>query len=196
MATQSSVLAWRIPGTGEPGGLPSMGSHRVGHDWSDLAAAAIQETWVRSLGWEDPLEKELATHSSILAWRIPWTEDTGGLQSKVFQRVGQDWATNTFKTSLLAQTVKCLSAMRGTQVCSVGGEALLEKDMATHSSILAQKIPWMEEPGRLQSMELQRVGHDWAFTLTFHRVLGDPSTNLNDLWSQDSCHKISLPFLL
>ena len=40
MATQSSVLAWRIPGTGEPGGLPSMGSHRGGHDWSDLAAAA------------------------------------------------------------------------------------------------------------------------------------------------------------
>ena len=40
MATHSSVLAWRIPGTGEPGGLPSMGSHRVGHNWSDLAAAA------------------------------------------------------------------------------------------------------------------------------------------------------------
>ena len=40
MATHSSVLAWRIPGTGEPGGLPSMGSHRIGHDWSDLAAAA------------------------------------------------------------------------------------------------------------------------------------------------------------
>ena len=40
MATHSSILAWRIPGTGEPGGLPSMGSHRVGHDWSDLAAAA------------------------------------------------------------------------------------------------------------------------------------------------------------
>ena len=44
MATHSSVLAWRIPGTGEPGGLPSMGSHRVGHDWSDLAAAAAAET--------------------------------------------------------------------------------------------------------------------------------------------------------
>ena len=43
MATHSSVLAWRIPGTGEPGGLPSMGSHRVGHDWSDLAAAAVHE---------------------------------------------------------------------------------------------------------------------------------------------------------
>ena len=42
---------------------------------------AMQETWVRSLGWEDPLEKEMATHSSILAWRIPWTEELGGLQS-------------------------------------------------------------------------------------------------------------------
>ena len=41
MATHSSVLAWRISGMGEPGGLPSMGSHRVGHDWSDLAAAAV-----------------------------------------------------------------------------------------------------------------------------------------------------------
>ena len=42
---------------------------------------ALQETWVPSLGWEDPLEKEMATHSSILAWRIPWTEEPGGLQS-------------------------------------------------------------------------------------------------------------------
>ena len=42
---------------------------------------AVQETWARSLGWDDPLEKELATHSSILAWRIPWTEEPGGLQS-------------------------------------------------------------------------------------------------------------------
>ena len=45
MATLSSVLAWRIPGIGEPGGLPSMGSHRVGHDWSDLAAAAAAAAW-------------------------------------------------------------------------------------------------------------------------------------------------------
>ena len=42
---------------------------------------AVQETWVRSLGWEDPLEKGMATHSSILAWRIPWTEEPGMLQS-------------------------------------------------------------------------------------------------------------------
>ena len=51
---------------------------------------AMQETWVLSLGWEDPLEKEMATHSSILAWRIPWTEEPGGLQSTGLQRVGHD----------------------------------------------------------------------------------------------------------
>ena len=51
---------------------------------------AMQETWVRSLGWEDPLEEEMATHSSILAWRIPWTEEPGGLQSTGLQRVGHD----------------------------------------------------------------------------------------------------------
>ena len=52
------------------------------------------ETWVRSLGWEDSLEKDMATHSSILAWRIPWTEEPGGLQSTGSQRVGNDWATS------------------------------------------------------------------------------------------------------
>ena len=67
MTTHSSVLAWRIPGTGEPGGLPSMGSHRVGHDRSDLVATA-----------------------SILAWRISWAEEPGGLQSMGSQRVGHN----------------------------------------------------------------------------------------------------------
>ena len=57
---------------------------------------AMQETWVQSLSQEDPLEKELSTHSSILAWRIPQTEEPDGLQSVGLQRVGHDWATNTF----------------------------------------------------------------------------------------------------
>ena len=56
---------------------------------------ATWETWVRSLDQEDPLEKGMATHSSVLAWRIPWTEEPGGLQSMGSQRVGHDWATNT-----------------------------------------------------------------------------------------------------
>ena len=56
---------------------------------------AVQETWVRSLDWEDPLEKEMATHSSILAWRIPQTEKPGRLQSMGSQRVVHDSVTNT-----------------------------------------------------------------------------------------------------
>ena len=64
--------------------------------WASLVAQglkrlpAMRETWVRSLGWEDPLEKEIATHSTILAWRIPWTEEPGGLQSTRSQRVVHD----------------------------------------------------------------------------------------------------------
>ena len=60
---------------------------------------AMQETWVQSLDQEDPLEKEMATHSSIHAWKIPWTEQPGGLQSMRSQSVEHDWVTNTF-TSL------------------------------------------------------------------------------------------------
>ena len=82
--------------------------HVTGHsqgpgirEWTDLGFLVAQslkhlpamwETWVRSLGWEDPLEKEMATHSSILAWRIPWMEGPGGLQSTGSQRVGHNWA--------------------------------------------------------------------------------------------------------
>ena len=51
---------------------------------------AIQETWVRSLGWEDPLEEGTETHSSIFAWRLPWTEEPGGLQSTGLLRVRHD----------------------------------------------------------------------------------------------------------
>ena len=124
MATHSSVLAWRIPGMGEPGGLPSMGSQRVEHDWQYPCARnagdpssipgsgrstgegigyppqyswpslvaqlvknppAMGETWVQSVGGEDPLEKGKATHCSILAWRIPWAVET--MRS---QRAGHD----------------------------------------------------------------------------------------------------------
>ena len=63
-------------------------------------------------------------------------------------------------TSLVAQMVKRLSTMRETQAQSLGREDLLDKEMAIHSSTIVWKIPWTEEPGRLQSMGSQRVGHD------------------------------------
>ena len=56
---------------------------------------AMQETWAGSLVWEDPLEESMATHSSILAWRIQWTEEPGGLQSMGSQRVSHNWANNS-----------------------------------------------------------------------------------------------------
>ena len=72
--------------------------HRVaeGYDFTERASLvaqtvkclpAMQETWVQLLGWEDPLEKEMETHSSTLAWRMPWTEEPGGLQSMGSQRI-------------------------------------------------------------------------------------------------------------
>ena len=69
-------------------------------------------------------------------------------------------ATALFEASLIAHLVKNLPAVQETWVLSLGQEDLLEKEMTTHSSILAWKIPKTEEPGRLQSMESQRVGHD------------------------------------
>ena len=62
--------------------------------------------WVWFLGWEDPVEKEMAIQSSIPAWRILWTEECGGLESMGLQRVGHDWATNTFRTFIQLNTKK------------------------------------------------------------------------------------------
>ena len=104
MATDSRILAWRIPWKEEPGGLQSTGSqewntteqlsaaqHRLG--WAFPVAQTVKilpamlEIWVRPLGWDNPQEKGMATYSSILVWRILWTEEPGGLQSTGSQRV-------------------------------------------------------------------------------------------------------------
>ena len=74
--------------------------------WASLLAQTVenlpakQETQVRSLGWEDTLEKGMVTHSSILAWRIPWTEEPGGLQSMRSQRAGHNWVTDTLQSNV------------------------------------------------------------------------------------------------
>ena len=74
---------------------------------------------VQSLGQEDPLEKGMATHSSILAWRIPWTEEPGGLLSMELQRVGHDWVTFTQRASLVIQWLRICLALQGTPVWSL-----------------------------------------------------------------------------
>ena len=139
MAIHSSVLAWRIPGTGEPGGLPSLGSHRVGHDWSDLAAAAAAVEFIDlirlnfKLGFPGGLEGKA---SACSAGDLGWIPESG-------RSPGEG---------------------NGNPLCS-----------------LAWKIPWTEEPDRLQSMELQWVGHDWVTSLSLSLSLGLLSSKLEFL---------------
>ena len=129
----------------------------------------VQEIRVQSLGKEDPLEKEMATHSRTVAWKIPWTEEPGRLQSIGSQRVGHEWVTSlSYSQRGLPRwrywKRNCLPVqeMQETQVWSLGREDDLEEGMATPSSILAWGIPWTEEPGRLQFIGSHRVRHDWS----------------------------------
>ena len=130
MATHSSVLAWRIPGTGEPGGLPSIGSHRVGYNWSNLAAAAAAAAFPHGEGNGTPLQYScLENPMDGGAW---WAAVHGVAKSRT--RLSDFNFTFHFHA--------------------------LEKEMATHSSVLAWRIPGTGEPGGLPSMWSHRVGHD------------------------------------
>ena len=73
----------------------------------------MQETWVWSLDQEDPLEEEMATHSSIFVWRIPWREEPGGLESMGSQRVGYDWANENTRMYIWHQTTSSLKSVLG-----------------------------------------------------------------------------------
>ena len=146
--------------------------------------------WVWSLGREDLLEKGMATYSSILAWRIPWTEEPARLQSIGSHRVGQDWSDLACKQILKVCYAYAIGEGSGTPLqysclenpmdggawwAAVHGVAeswtwLSDftftfhfhalKEMATHSSVLAWRIPGTAEPGGLPTMGLHRVGHD------------------------------------
>ena len=134
------------------------------NSWASLVAhkaknlLVMQETQVRTLGWEDPLEKEMATDSSILAWRIPWTEEPGGLQSMGWQRVSRTWLSNNKVTFIIYLMWGFPGGASGKEpachcrrhnemwIRSLGWEDLLEKGIATHTSNLAWRIPWTEEP--------------------------------------------------
>ena len=129
----------------------------------------MQETWVQSLGREDSLEKEMATQSSILAWRIPWTEKLGRLQSMGSQRVGHDWATS-LSLSCYIHVMEYYSEVKRKKLVKHSPLLRASLVMAIHSSTIAWKIPWTEEPGRLQSMGSQRVGHDWATSLSLSSI--------------------------
>ena len=123
-----------------------MGPQRVRHNWSD---------WAHT----HDIYHDVHARLSYIYIHIY-------IQDYLWKDFLNKWMTVTH--TLVAQRVKHLPAVRETQVQSLGWEDPLEKEMATHSSTLAWKIPQTEEPGRLQPMGSQRVGHDWATSLSTH----------------------------
>ena len=159
--------------------------------WASLVAQmvkhlpAMQETWVLTLGQEDPLEKKMATHSSTLAWKIPWTEEPGRLQSMWSQRVGHDWATLLtfiwgagFPSVSLIKNPPAMQEPQETWVQSLGHEEPLEEEMAT--VFLPGKIPRTEEPGGLQSMG---VTNSWIW-LSTHTYIQHCLVNTHHCWEE------------
>ena len=109
---------------------------------------AMQETQLQSLGWEDPLEQETATHSSIFAWEIPWTEKPGRLQSMGPQRVGHDWAGTKSTYSLFAVTEqkKTTSAEHGWLWRKGSSACLTNNSSACQDRFLPQEGLWKASP--------------------------------------------------
>ena len=130
----------------------------------------MRESRVRSLCWEDLLEKETATHSSILAWRIPWTEEHGGLQSMGVAKSWTRLSDFTFAlVSMVAQTVKNLPALQETWIWSLGWENPLEKEMATHPVFLSGEFHGQKSLVGNSPRGSQKVEHNWT-TFTFFGI--------------------------
>ena len=154
MATHSSVLAWRIPRTVEPTGLPSMGSHRVGHDWSDLAAAAAIYSLIE--GWY---------------WRRKWQFTPIFLPGELHggcKRIQYDLAIIYIRHSVFPggtsgkePTCQCRRC-RGCGVQSLRWEDPLEKAMSTDSIFLPGELHGQRSLAGYKSTGSQRVGHKWS----------------------------------
>ena len=145
MATHSSILAWRIPWTEEPGGLQPMGFHRVRHDWSGLAC--LNEVKHSFLNTPRQMYLHFSLGSTLCHPHCSHTTFQADSNSPVCIYV--------FSTRTKADSFKFTFFF-----FSLGH--LLETEMAIHSSILAKRILWTEEPGLLQSMGSKRGEHDWA----------------------------------
>jgi len=117
----------------------------------------MQETQVQSLGWKDPLEEGMKTPWSILAWRIPWTEDPGGWQSMRSQRIGHDWSNWT-------HWLPTLSTQRPL-VCTV----LRTEDIKVHKT---GEVP---DPGTFAFLILALITYKWTVTIAFHVSLSHNS---------------------
>ena len=155
MATHSSVLACRIPGTGEPGGLPSMGSHRVGHNWSNLAAAAANPKFQVRI-WKVAVQKEMA------AWGRFWSCCIQPLRNKMFLMV-------CWLRSFWLELSTHLSGRPGYRIRAI---------QSTSESFLAQKISYEIGSGNPTSDKT----HLWA-SLMAQVVKNPPAMQETQVWS-------------
>ena len=149
MAPHSSTLAWKIPWTEEPGRLQSMGSLRLGHDWATSLSLFTFMHWRRK--WQPTplfLPGESQGQGSLVGcclWGRTKLDMTEGDLAAAAAAAGFPGGTN-------GQEHACQCSRHKKRVWSLGGEDPLEESMATHSTILAWRIPWTEEPGGLQSI--------------------------------------------
>ena len=140
----------------------------------------LSQLWARVCGTKIPQSVfshacSVISNSCVMPWtvahkvplftRFSRQEYCSGLPFP--SRIADFFLTYLLRASLVAQTVKRLSAIQETRVWSLGWEDVLEKEMAAHSSILAWKIPWMAEPGKLLSTGSQRLKHNWATSVHF-----------------------------
>ena len=173
-------------------------------------AAAVKLGMINTLEWDNrPVQQIIPTKCQLFPlWKVRFSKASSNLTLSILRhnafwskslpyQFQEQWhgyfsyLPQRTRTSLVAQMVKHLSAMQETRVWALGWEDPLEKEMGVHSSILAWKIPWTAEPGRLPSMGSQRVGHDWATSLSTHQTptyLRTFSLIVSSAWN------LSLPF--
>ena len=179
---------------------------------------AVREIRVWSLGLEDALEKGMATHSSILAWEIPWTP---ALSCRYHAPCDRTWCDVMWRTLHLfsksrdpsltgentremqieghstkqgfpgSSSVKNPVTMQETRVQSLGHEDPVEEEVASHTSILAWRIPQIQEPGGLQFMGSQRVRHNWATEQARCKITYKYSSTTSSLWKQGKTKELS-----
>ena len=171
---------------GRLGATQYMGDRGAPGGWEgkDSACNAGALDW--SLGQEDPLEKEMATHSSILAWRIPWTEELGGLQSTGSQRVGHDWVTNTH-THTHTHTLQ-------RSICSSVGAEILCLESSERAGFL-EKVAVERAFAGSQHEELRPWQRSWGRRLGIHKGGMEPQESpwkFSSIYPQNQ----SLPTLL
>ena len=154
---------------------------------------AMQETWVRNPGQENPLEKGMATHSSSLACRITWTEEPGGLQSMRSQRVRHNWTTNT-TTNIMEKNLKKIYTyiyIYGLPRWLSGKESACQSRRWGFNPWVRKilwKRPWQLTPVFLPGKSMDRG----AWWVTIHGVTKelDTTEQLNNNWIVTKCHKL------